>query len=80
MPLCTAFLPRPSQARSPDPNCNGEVMALYLLLEYTQSAEERGLDADVQVRERPIECVGTSGDGLRHRASQCSCLVPGHLG
>ena len=55
-------------------------MALYLLLEYTQSAEERGLDADVQVRERPIECVGTSGDGLRHRASQCSCLVPGHLG
>ena len=48
-PSASPFLPRPSQARSPDPNCNGEVMALYLLLEYTQSAEQCGQDADVQV-------------------------------
>ncbi len=53
LPLfAVSIISLPPQARSPDPNCNGEVAALHLLLEYAQSAESSGQDAAVQVGER----------------------------
>ena len=42
------------QSRTPDPNCNGECVALHLLIEFAQSSEASGQDAAVQANIRPL--------------------------
>lgn len=53
------------QGRTPEPNCNGEVVAMHLLLTYAQSSEASGQDSAIQVR---LYITGTCflGTGLLH--------------
>mmetsp|Transcript_25491 Transcript_25491/g.55438 ORF Transcript_25491/g.55438 Transcript_25491/m.55438 type:complete len:341 (+) Transcript_25491:306-1328(+) len=64
------ILSRLAWGRSPDPNCNGEVMAWHILLKFTQSAEDSGQDADVhrKLRALPSHRLDSDFDLMRDLA------------